>query len=143
MPYWVPTKPGQRPSSACLMNMWSDFTLWLMSRPRTPPSRSTAQLGTHLQAYLQKAYRVSDVSIKRIDHSMIEGFEHFLKTEKGCSHNTQSSFFKTSRRLPKTASNAVGLQKIHSSIKSLSLKEVSRPYLNEEELKRSWTSTCE
>ena len=25
----------------------------------------------HLQAYLQKAYRVSDVSIKRIDHSMI------------------------------------------------------------------------
>lgn len=35
----------------------------------------------HLQAYLQKAYRVSDVSIKRIDHSMIEGFEHFLKTE--------------------------------------------------------------
>ena len=90
----------------------------------------------HLQAYLQKAYRVSDVSIKRIDHRMIEGFEHFLKTEKGCSHNTAIKFLQNVKKITKDCIKCGWLIRDPFLNKGLSLKEVSRPYLNEEELHR-------
>lgn len=90
----------------------------------------------HLQAYLQKAYRVSDVSIKRIDHSMIERFEHFLKTEKECSYNTSIKFLQNVKKITKDCIKRGWLQKDPFANKSLSLKEVSCPYLNEEELNR-------
>ena len=90
----------------------------------------------HFQAYLQKAYRVSDVSIKRIDHSMIEGFEHFLKTEKGCSHNTAIKFLQNLKKITKDCIKRGWLIRDPFVNKGLSLKEVSRPYLNEEELNR-------
>ena len=90
----------------------------------------------YLQAYLQKAYRVNDVSIKRIDHSMIEGFEHFLKTEKGCGYNTTMKFLQNFKKITTDCIKRGWLQKDPFINKSLSLKEISRPYLNEEELKR-------
>ena len=90
----------------------------------------------HFQAYLQKAYRVSDVSLKRIDHSMIEGFEHFLKTEKGCSHNTSIKFLQNLKKITKDCIKRGWLIRDPFVNKGLSLKEVSRPYLNEEELNR-------
>jgi integrase len=85
---------------------------------------------------LQKAYKVSDVSIKRIDHSMIEGFEHFLKTEKGCSHNTSIKFLQNLKKITKDCIKRGWLIRDPFVNKGLSLKEVSRPYLNEEELNR-------
>ncbi len=90
----------------------------------------------HLQAYLQKAYRVSDVSVNRVDHSMIEGFEHFLKTEKGCNYNTSIKFLQNLKRITKDCIKRGWLKKDPFANKALSLKEVSRPYLNEEELNR-------
>jgi hypothetical protein len=68
-----------------IINVFNDFVERLRSLLRKETTYANflkcRTTRNHHQAYLQKAYRVSDVSIKRIDHSMIEGIEHFLKTD--------------------------------------------------------------
>jgi hypothetical protein len=39
----------------------------------------------HFIKFLQKYYRVNDVSIKSVDYHMIQQYNMYLKTEKGCS----------------------------------------------------------
>jgi len=90
----------------------------------------------HFQQFLQKEYRVSDVSIKRIDHRMIESFGHFLKTEKGCGYNTSTKFLQNLKKIIMDCIRNGWLQKNPFASISLSMKEVSRPYLSEEELNR-------
>lgn len=90
----------------------------------------------HFQEFLKKKYRVDDVSIKRVDHEMIEAFEYFLKTEKGCNYNTSIKFLQNLKRITTICISNGWLVKNPFANKSLSLKEVARPYLSEEELNR-------
>jgi hypothetical protein len=52
----------------------------------------------HFQKFLQKYYRVNDVSIKAVDHHMIQQYNMFLKTEKGCNYNTATKFLQNLKR---------------------------------------------
>ena len=46
----------------------------------------------HLQNFLKKRYKVSDISVKSIDHHMITQFDLYLKTDAGCAINTTTKF---------------------------------------------------
>ena len=90
----------------------------------------------HFKVFLKKKYRVSDVSIKRVDHNMIKSFEHFLKTERGCGYNTAIKFLQNLKKIIMDCIRNGWLQKNPFGNISLTTKEVARPYLSEEELNR-------
>ena len=90
----------------------------------------------HFQAFLQKHYHVEDVSIKAVDYQMIHQYGIYLKTEKGCSHNTAIKFLQNLKTITSISIRSGWLVKDPFNGISLSLKEVDRPYLTFEELER-------
>lgn len=48
----------------------------------------------HLQDFIKLQYKVSDVSIKRIDHLFITDFEFYLKTLRNCGNNSKIKYIK-------------------------------------------------
>jgi integrase len=90
----------------------------------------------HLQSFLIKNYRSDDVSLKAVDNYMINQFSLYLKTEKGCNFNTSNKFLQNVKKITTMAIRHGWLLKDLFSGISLGMKEVIRPYLTEEELRR-------
>lgn len=90
----------------------------------------------HFSDFLKEKYKQSDVSIKKIDHLMISKFSDYLKIEKGCGHNTTVKFLQNVKRLIIIWKNNGWLVADPFANIKLSLKDVQRPYLTEEELQR-------
>ena len=90
----------------------------------------------HFAAFLLKFYRTSDVSIKAIDYHMIQQFNLYLKTEKGCNFNTATKFLQNLKRITCVCIKNGWLLKDPFASISLTLKEVDRPYLTQEELNK-------
>lgn len=64
----------------CEMLSGKDFA------PGTVERYQTAR--KHLGQYIRHQYKRSDMPITAIDHRFIKDFEYFLKTVRGCGHNT-------------------------------------------------------
>lgn len=90
----------------------------------------------HFKKFLQKYYRVTDISIKAIDHHMIQRFNMYLKTETGCNYNTSTKFLQNLKRITCISISNGWLIKDPFVGISLSIKEVDRPYLTMEEIQR-------
>ena len=90
----------------------------------------------HLQNFLKKRYKVSDISVKSIDHHMITQFDLYLKTDAGCAINTTTKFLQNFKKITNFCLRNGWLPKDPFLNISLTLKEVERPYLNEQELAR-------
>ena len=88
----------------------------------------------HFKKFLQKYYRVNDVSIKAVDHRMIQQFNMYLKTEKGCNSNTATKFLQNMKRIIYISMRNGWLLKDPFVGISMSIKEVDRPYLTMEEI---------
>ena len=91
---------------------------------------------SHFQNFLKKSYKTADVPIKTVDHYMVNQFGMYLKTEAGCGYNTTVKFLQTFKRITAMAIRNGWLQKDPFAGIKLSLKEVDRPYLTMEELKK-------
>ena len=90
----------------------------------------------HFQKFLQKYYRVNDVSIKAVDHHMIQQYNMYLKTEKGCNYNTATKFLQNLKRITCISIRNGWLVKDPFVGISLSIKEVDRPYLTMDEIQK-------
>jgi site-specific recombinase XerD len=90
----------------------------------------------HFQAFLQKNYKVDDVSIKAVDYQMIQQYSIYLKTEKGCSYNTATKFLQNLKTITSISIRSGWLVKDPFNGISLTIKEVDRPYLTMEEMQR-------
>jgi site-specific recombinase XerD len=88
----------------------------------------------HFQKFLKKEYKTPDVPVKSVDHYMVSKFSLYLKTETGCAYNTATKFLQNFKKITKICLHNGWMQKDPFANISLSLKEVDRPYLNEEEL---------
>jgi site-specific recombinase XerD len=88
----------------------------------------------HFTTFLQKYYRVNDISVKSVDYQMIQQYSLYLKTEKGCNHNTATKFLQMLKRITSTCIKNGWLIKDPFSSIRLTLKELERPYLTEDEL---------
>lgn len=51
-------------------------------------------LERHLQAFMLKKYKITDIGIKEINHSFISDFEFYLRTENSCANNTAIRYLK-------------------------------------------------
>ena len=89
----------------------------------------------HFSNFLKIKYKVSDVPIKSIDHYMVTEFGLYLKTEKGCSFNTTNKFLQNLKRITYRCLRHGWILKDPFAGISLTMKEVDRPYLTEDELK--------
>jgi len=90
----------------------------------------------HFQSFLQKNYKVDDVSIKAVDYQMIQQYSIYLKTEKGCSYNTATKFLQNLKAITSISIRSGWLVKDPFNGISLTIKEVDRPYLTMEEIQR-------
>ena len=89
----------------------------------------------HFSNFLRIKYKVSDVPIKSIDHYMVTEFGMYLKTEKGCNFNTTNKFLQNLKRITYRCLRHGWIVKDPFAGISLTMKEVDRPYLTEDELK--------
>jgi site-specific recombinase XerD len=89
----------------------------------------------HFVNYLKIYYKTTDVPIKSVDHYMITQFAMYLKTERGCNFNTANKFLQNLKRITFICLRHGWLLKDPFVGISLSMKEVDRPYLTEDELR--------
>ena len=123
-----------------IIEVWDDYIASLKSLLGKETTYATYQKNmtarNHLQSFLIKNYRSDDVSLKAVDNYMINQFSLYLKTEKGCNFNTSNKFLQNVKKITTMAIRHGWLIKDPFSGISLGMKEVIRPYLTEEELRR-------
>ncbi|OIP02053.1 MAG: hypothetical protein AUJ98_02630 [Bacteroidetes bacterium CG2_30_33_31] len=90
----------------------------------------------HFKNFLEKHYKIRDVSIKAINYEMIDSFSMYLKTEKGIGHNTTIRFLQNLKRITHISIRNGWLVKDPFVGFNFSKKDVSRPYLTEDELEK-------
>jgi site-specific recombinase XerD len=88
----------------------------------------------YMKEFLLKQNKSEDIPVKMIDRHLVSRFEHFLKVDKGCQYNTAIKYMQNFKKIIKRAQHNGWLTHDPFSAVKLSLKEVERPYLNEQEL---------
>ncbi|HCB61916.1 MAG: hypothetical protein A2W93_12200 [Bacteroidetes bacterium GWF2_43_63] len=54
---------------------------------------------TLLRQYMMERYRVTDLPLRKITPDFITGFDAFLKTTRGCCHNTATKYLKNFKKI--------------------------------------------
>lgn len=57
----------------------------------------------HIENFIKLQYKVSDLSVKKIDHQFITDFEFYLKTERNCGHNSTIKYIKNFKKIVRIA----------------------------------------
>lgn len=89
-----------------------------------------------LAAFIKAKYNRSDYPLNEISSSFIKEFELFLKTVRGCSHNTSTKYLKNFKKIILIALNYGYIDKNPFASIKFHLKEVDIAYLTQEELDR-------
>ena len=82
----------------------------------------------------KKKYDSPDLDIKKLNYEFITDFEFFLKTSKGCAHNTVMHYIKKLKKVIRECVAKDWLPKDPFSGFRISIKETHRTYLSESEL---------
>lgn len=93
-------------------------------------------LERHLVAFMQDQYKVKDMSVKKIDHAFISGFEFYLRTENRCANNTTIRYLKNFGKIIRICLSLKWMDHDPMLGYKLKSKPVERPYLTEGELQR-------
>lgn len=87
-----------------------------------------------MQAYILKEYNREDISLKELNLSFINGFEHFLRTVRGCCTNTIWLYMIGVKHIISVARNEGLLVVNPFAGYMISPEQVDRGFLSEEEL---------
>ncbi len=90
----------------------------------------------HIQEYIKLEYNVSDIPVKDVDHKFITGFEHYLKTERNCAHNTAIKYITNFKKIIRIAFANDWISKDPFINWKGKLKIVEREFLTEDEIQR-------
>ena len=88
----------------------------------------------YMKEFLVRSNKAEDIPVKLVDRHLVSKFEHFLKVEKNCQYNTTIKYMQNFKKIIKRAQHNGWLTHDPFSSIKLTLKEVDRPYLTEEEL---------
>ncbi len=89
----------------------------------------------YMKEFLLKHCKAEDILIKMVDRNFVLKFQHFLKVEKLNNHNQVMKYSQNLKKLTKMAQLNGWLTHDPFATITLTVKEVSRPYLTELELK--------
>lgn len=123
-----------------LLEIWQDHLDRMVELLGKGTSKSNIQkyrtCKNHFANFLKRHRQCNDIALHQLNHKMIEDFEFYLKTDAGCGHNTTIKFLQNVKKITGDALKNGWLKTDPFVNKSLSLKDVARPYLNELELKK-------
>ncbi len=57
----------------------------------------------HIENYLQFSYKKKDIPVQEVDHKFITGFDHYLKSQKDCAHNTSLKYIVNFKKIIRIA----------------------------------------
>lgn len=102
--------------------------------PLTLERYITAQ--KHTLEFLQWKYKVDDVDVKKLTYEFITAYEFWLKSERGCQHNTTMKYLSNFKKIINICIKSGWLDRDPFFGFKMSKREVSRPFLVEDELLR-------
>ncbi|MPS73109.1 MAG: site-specific integrase [Chryseobacterium sp.] len=91
---------------------------------------------SHTQEFLFWQYNLSDIDIKKVDYAFLNDFEMFLRTEKKCNNNSAVKYVKNFGKIIRTGLANGWIEKDPFVHYSSTFTEVTRAFLNEEEIAR-------
>ena len=57
----------------------------------------------HIENYLLFDYKKKDIPVQEVDHKFITGFDHYLKSQKDCAHNTALKYIVNFKKIIRIA----------------------------------------
>lgn len=91
---------------------------------------------SHTEEFLLWKYNISDIDIRKIDYSFLNDFEFFLRTEKRCNNNTAVKYIMNFGKIIRICLNHGWLEKDPFMNYDSKFDEVTRVFLNEQELEK-------
>lgn len=88
----------------------------------------------HVEDYLKKEYKASDIQVKDVDHKFITGLEYYLKTERNCAHNSAIKYITNFKKIIRIAFANEWISRDPFLNWKGKLKVVDREFLTEGEL---------
>ena len=92
----------------------------------------------HLQDYILRDYRKSDIPVKEVNHKFITGFEYYLKSVRKCSHNTAIKYVVNFKKLSESLMQMTGLPKILLSIGKSVSKRLRENFFHRRKFNNYW-----
>jgi integrase len=89
---------------------------------------------SHVEEYLKAEYKLSDISVKQVDHKFITGFEYYLKTVRNCAHNTAIKYITNFKKIIRIAYANDWIVKDPFFNWKARLQTVNRAFLSEDEI---------
>ncbi len=90
----------------------------------------------HTKGFLKYKYNVDDISLNQINHEFITSFEFYLKSKRGCNHNSAIKYIKNFKKIIRIALANNWIDKDPFLNYKVRLKEVTREFLSEEEVQK-------
>lgn len=91
---------------------------------------------SHVQEFLKWKFNTSDIDIKKIDYAFLNDFEFYLRTEKDCNNNSAVKYLKNFGKIIRICLANGWIDKEPYLNYTSKFNEVTRVFLNEEELQR-------
>ncbi|SFF68922.1 Site-specific recombinase XerD [Salegentibacter agarivorans] len=88
----------------------------------------------HVEEYIKKEYKTSDIPVKDVNHKFITGFEYYLKTERNCAHNSAIKYITNFKKIIRIAFTNEWISRDPFQNWKGKLKVVDREFLTEGEL---------
>lgn len=88
----------------------------------------------HTRCFIQWKYKVSDIDIRKVDHSFITEYEFYLRSVRKCGNNSAVKYIKNFGKIIRICIASGWLDKDPFRNYTSRLKKVERPFLSKEEL---------
>lgn len=88
----------------------------------------------HLEDYLSFRHKKKDIPVEDVDHKFITGFDHYLRSEKDCAHNTAQKYIVNFKKIIRIAYANQWIDKDPFFHWKGSWKSSEREYLTDSEL---------
>ncbi len=88
----------------------------------------------HVENYIRKEFKTSDIPVQDVDHKFISGFEYYLKTERKCGHNSAIKYITNFKKIIRIAFANEWIKKDPFLNWKGTLKIVDREFLSKEEI---------
>lgn len=89
----------------------------------------------HIEDYLLFRYRKKDIPVEDVDHRFITGFDHYLRSEKDCAHNTAQKYIVNFKKIIRIAYANQWIEKDPFFHWKGNWKSSEREYLTDAELR--------
>ncbi|MGY3054162.1 hypothetical protein ACVWYG_002365 [Pedobacter sp. UYEF25] len=91
-------------------------------------------LETHLKTFIRVKYGAADMDIKSIDQTFVNGFDHYLRSDKNCANSYVVKNIKNLGKILRICLENEWIDKSRFIAYRAKTKNIDRFYLNKEEL---------